>query len=164
MGAKGVPLVHWWSATSLLLVLVAAATWDMREGRVPNALSYSAIGLGLLLSIVPGGPRFLNSAGGLLAGGGGFLFLWLFRLVGGGDVKLMAAVGSFVGWPGILSVIFFTALAGGVLGILYLIWGAAPRSKGAGVRERGAAGRKLKQRIPYAPAIAAGTLIALLLG
>ena len=67
--------------------------------RIPNWLTYSGLIAALLVRTVLGG--WANSWGGLagmLLAGGIFFLLFLLGGMGGGDVKLMAAVGAWVGW------------------------------------------------------------------
>jgi prepilin peptidase CpaA len=72
-------------------------------------------------------------------------------ILGGGDVKLLAAVGLFAGPAGILDLLLVTALAGGLLGIASLA--GAPIGP---VSTEGEAA--LRRRLPYGPAIAVGGL------
>ncbi len=148
----------------LATVLAAIASWhDLRRRIIPNRLTATGVLLGLGLSLIPDGVTPRSSALGMFAGGGLFLLFWLFRAVGAGDVKLVAAVGALVGWPVIWEVIFFTALAGGLVGLLYLIWTPrAPVTEKDGVAEgtERTQERRLKKRVPYAPAVALGVLLA----
>ena len=70
---------------------------------------------------------FLNSLIGLILGGGPLLAIgWIWEklrhveAMGGGDVKLMGMVGSFLGWKGALLTIMLGALAGSVIGVLLI--------------------------------------------
>jgi prepilin peptidase CpaA len=63
----------------------------------------------------------LLSLGGCFLFGGVFLLFHIARGMGAGDVKLAAAMGSIVGLPGSVKVMFATALAGGVLAIIYMV-------------------------------------------
>jgi len=112
---------------------------------------------GLLFALVAGGRAGLaNSLIGLAVGGGIFFFFWLIKAMGGADVKLMAGVGAFLGWPSILDALFFTALCGGIMAILFLIWKRKPKGEKPEVPLR-------KQTLPYGVAIAAGTILSLIL-
>ena len=81
-----------------LALAITAAIFDVQQRRIPNWLTYPGIIAGLLLRGFLFGWRGLGSAveGFLLLGGIMFLF-YVVRAMGAGDVKLMAAVGSFVG-------------------------------------------------------------------
>lgn len=163
---------HWLWLAPLALMLAACVATDVRDQRIPNALVAGGAVAGILLSLLPQGVGIANSAIGLAAGFALLLPLYLLRAMGAGDVKLMAAVGAFVGWPGIAPVVLYTFLAGGVLSIAGAI---AARNLGgvlSNIRTgaylalgRVAAGRLptaaefplSRQRMPYALAIAAGT-------
>jgi prepilin peptidase CpaA len=152
----------------LSLVSVSAGL-DFRYRRIPNWLTYPALLVGLGLSFVPGSATPAASGLGVLTAGGLYLVFWLFRAVGAGDVKLMAAVGAFVGWPDVWSVIVYTALSGGAFALLFLIWappGMAAANEDGGEKKAQDGGRRrlLKRRMPYSPAVALGTLLALWLG
>lgn len=105
-----------------MCALVAAA-FDIRQGRIPNRLTYSGMVAGLAVRGVLGGWRGLGD--GLLAGllGGGIFFLFfLVRGMGAGDVKLMTALGCWTGVRETLVILTVTAIAGGALAIGYLLF------------------------------------------
>jgi prepilin peptidase CpaA len=103
-------------------VAVAAAVTDVKERRIPNRLTYSAMVSGLLLQVAVHGltGALLGVAGGLLFGGV-FIPFYLIRAIGAGDVKLAAALGSIIGIGAALQVMFATALAGGALAVFVVI-------------------------------------------
>lgn len=109
------------AAAVLAVVLAAAAVNDVRSRRIPNRLVYPAILAGMAYHAATRGLEgFLYSAGGL---GLGLLLLIFFYLAGGmgaGDVKLMGAVGSFLGAKGVLIAFFFTAAIGGLYAIILI--------------------------------------------
>jgi prepilin peptidase CpaA len=111
------------TAMLLLPFLAAAAATDLLDRRIPNVLVVLMLICGILLhavSISPG--TLLWSLGGVLMG---FLMLIPFYVLGGmgaGDVKLLAAAGSFLGPYGALLAGIFTLLAGGVLGVGMVLW------------------------------------------
>jgi prepilin peptidase CpaA len=143
----------------LSVCLLAAAVCDYTGKTLPNLLTYGIAIAGLSLGFFLGGRvGFLNCLLGWAVGGGIFFFFWLMKAIGGGDVKLMAGVGAFLGWPGILDALFFTALCGGVMGLLFIIW--KRRSKGE-TQENDVPVRK--QTLPYGVAIAAGTILSMML-
>ncbi len=150
------PGIHYF----LLIILLGWASFsDLRRKVVPNYLTYGMTVTGLLLGFLLGGRvGFLNSLLGWAFGGGVFFFFWLMKAIGGGDVKLMAGVGAFLGWPHILDALFLTALCGGVMGLLFIIW--KRRSK-AETGEETVPVRK--QTLPYGVAIAVGTILSMIL-
>ncbi|MHC4879560.1 MAG: A24 family peptidase [Planctomycetota bacterium] len=77
---------------------LAAAIWDIRVKRIPNKLTLPVFGLGLVYQLA------FNQVDGLLAAGTGFaagfgllFLLWMIGSGGGGDVKLMGALGVWLG-------------------------------------------------------------------
>ena len=103
--------------------LAAAACWfDVRTRRIPNWLTFPAALFGLVAATVAhGGPGTVSSASGFLVGLA--LFFPLFALKGlvAGDVKLMGALGAWLGTSIIFGVAFYTTLAGGVLALALLV-------------------------------------------
>ena len=154
---------------------LAAGVWDLRQERIPNPLVYAAMVAGLLLRVGLAGWRgMLDGVLAGLIGGGLFLLLFLVRGMGGGDVKLITAVGCWVGVRPLFAILLVTALVGGLLAVGYmlahrriartlrnvatllrfhLVFGIQPHPEISLVNPKAI-------RIPYAVAIAAGTLYA----
>src|SRR5438477_10581466 len=108
----------------LLAVAVAAcaAIVDVKERRIPNRLTYSAVIAGLVLQTALHGVKgLLLSAEGALFFGGMFLLFHLVRAMGAGDVKLAAALGSIVGSSATLPVMLATAVAGAALAFCFMV-------------------------------------------
>jgi prepilin peptidase CpaA len=104
---------------SLMLCAVAAAAWtDVRTRRVPNVITGGLAATALALHATQGFASAALALGvmvGVFAlGCVAFSFGWF----GGGDVKLLAACCGVASWPGSLSLIFFTLIAGGVVSIV----------------------------------------------
>lgn len=98
--------------------LAAAAIWyDVRERRLPNLLTLGGLAVALALRA----PMGLEAIGSGLAGAGVAFGLALpFFIVGGagaGDVKLLTAVGAFVGWSQLDTALFVMAMVGGVMAV-----------------------------------------------
>jgi len=113
----------------LVAVVITAAVTDLKSGRIYNRLVYPAVVVGLLLALVGGGWTGLKDHALAAAIGFGVLFLcYAVGGMGGGDVKLMAAVGALGGLsrPGqgmfIVFVLFWSFAIGAALGILAAIW------------------------------------------
>jgi len=144
--------------------LVVVSFIDLDVQIVPNVISLPGIGLGFVASLaqypwpadslsIPPSP--LSSFIGILIGGG---FLWSVAWVyefftgtegmGGGDVKLLAMVGAFLGWPSVPLTLFFASITGSVIGVIFMI--------------RTRAGRKYA--IPFGPFLCVGALFYLFLG
>ena len=144
--------------------LIVVTFIDLDERIVPDVISLPGIGLGLLLSIVNWKlpmdplsvlPSPVSSLIGILLGGGSLLGVaWAYQLLtgregmGGGDVKLLAMVGAFLGWPAIPVALFFASLAGSLVGLLLMI-------------KRQADG---KSALPFAPFLCLGALLHLFIG
>ena len=104
---------------SLLLVL---ALIDLEHKLLPNKLTLSGLAIGLLFSLLGWNLPFFSS---LLGGTVGFALLFVIALIsrggmGMGDVKLMALIGSFLGWKAVFYVLFGGALFGSIGGLMYL--------------------------------------------
>jgi leader peptidase (prepilin peptidase) / N-methyltransferase len=103
-------------------LLLGIALTDAREYLIPNEFTWGGLALGLVLSAAGGLHAVLLA---LLGAAVGFAILWLVGLVGkrvfkeeamgGGDIKMMAMVGAFLGWQGVLLTIFLGALAGSAI-------------------------------------------------
>ncbi len=114
----------------LCAVLLAAAVSDVRTQKVPNKLTYPAILSGLalwpILALVTGDftarSAFLGSLFAFFAAAIPFAFFFRMGGLGGGDVKLMAAVGAIGGsWQLVLSTTVYALLAAVAFGIVLMI-------------------------------------------
>jgi len=125
---------------------------DLDHKIIPDSLSLSGIPIGVAVSFIPAVEMgWLDSIIGLFAGG--LLFLAVAEIgdrvfkkesMGGGDIKLAAMLGAFLGWKGILLVLVFASFLGAVIGGAFLI----------------AAKDKEKARtIPFGPFLVAAALI-----
>ncbi|HMF93568.1 MAG TPA: A24 family peptidase [Vicinamibacterales bacterium] len=110
--------VHW---TGAFAITVAACWFDVRTRRIPNSLTFPAAALGLVAaSVAHGGQGMAASAAGLLVGLAMFFPLFLLKGLGAGDVKLMGALGAWLGTSVMLGVAFYTSLAGGILALVLI--------------------------------------------
>jgi len=114
------------SVFALLAALLAVAWIDWEHMIIPDAISLGFLALGLALSPFIG-PGLLRSLGGAVVGGGLLLLLGVLwqktrgvEGMGGGDIKLMAAVGAFLGPVLSLLVIFVGAFLGALYGVVLL--------------------------------------------
>ena len=132
-------------------LLLGIAITDARHYIIPDEFTWGGLVIGLLLSLGGGVPGFLQALLGAVVG---FVLLWLVGQVGawvfkeeamgGGDVKMMAMVGSFVGWHGVLITVF----AGAALGSLIFV----PLSL------------KKKRLVPFGVFLAVGAAVAFVFG
>ena len=152
---------------ALPFILAFACYGEIRERRIPNWLTLGAIALGLGAASIEGeGDGLVDSALGLAIAGGLFLPFCLLGVVGGGDMKLMAAVGAIVGWPMVLRVICNTCIAGGLIAVAIMAWHGVLLTTLANTfriivgMQRRPQGLRNPPMVPYALAITIGTLIA----
>ncbi len=106
----------------LLTILFGIALTDARFYIIPDQFSLGGLVLGLGLAFLPGG---IDPRAALLGALLGFGLLeivavagkWMFKkdAMGGGDIKMMAMVGAFLGWAGVLLTVFLGALLGSVI-------------------------------------------------
>jgi len=103
---------------SALVVAAGAALTDVTTARIPNTLTLLGAVTGVVAhGALPGGAGLASSLAGALTGLAVFFPVFALGGLGGGDVKLMAALGAWLGWPAILWLALYTALAGGVLAV-----------------------------------------------
>lgn len=102
-----------------VLICLVAGGIDIRTRRIPNWLTFGGAASGIAYGAWAGGvDAGLNSLGGFLVGLGLFFPFFALGGLGGGDVKLLAALGAWLGFPAILWVAFYTALGGGALAVV----------------------------------------------
>lgn len=158
-------------AALVVLVTVAAFT-DLRVGRIPNWLTYPAWVFGVAFAAAAGGwPELSRSLMGFAVGFAPFFVLYLLGGMGGGDVKLTAAVGAIMGYPFILNAMITSILVGGLVALLIVIWEgklwSAVKFLGATVGRvfvPGLAREPLaaRQNVPFGVAICLGTFLTLI--
>ncbi len=106
----------------LCAILISAASTDMAERRIPNLIPVSGLALALLLALCsPFSITVLDCVLGALAGLLLFLPFYMLRGMAAGDVKLMAAVGAFVGPAMVVRIGVTTFVVGGLLALLMLV-------------------------------------------
>ena len=107
----------------LLIALIGAALFfDLTRKRIPNYLTFPVIIGGLVFHTATNGLSGLwFSFLGLIVGLAIFFIPFAMGVMGGGDVKLLGAVGALQGWQFVLAAGLLTAAAGGVISIIYLI-------------------------------------------
>lgn len=143
---------------SFSLLVITVIDFDFQI--IPDEISLFLVVLGLGFSFcntILGDTvlsRILNSFFGLLAGGGSLLLIaiigkWIFGkdAMGGGDIKIMAGVGTFIGWDRVLFAIFIACFIGGIVGLFMMIFKKIGR----------------KQEIPFGPYLAVASLLVLFL-
>jgi len=153
---------------------LVASVFDVRSRRIPNFITFPAFGFGLVLHLVLGGWRQLLSAlaAGIICG----LVFFLFYVAGGmgaGDVKLI--MGCIAGLSHIAYILVLTAISGGIMAVvLALVRGKfqetllnvgeiASHHRQAGLQPHPDLNLDNAKtlRLPYALAIASGTVLTL---
>jgi leader peptidase (prepilin peptidase)/N-methyltransferase len=143
---------------SLVFLLIIISAIDYYHMIIPDSLSLAVLLVGVIgciAGVTPGitlKARLLNSLAGLIAGGGALFAIGLIGnqlfhkdTMGGGDIKLLAALGAVLGWTKIFPILFIASLIGSVVGITLIILKKVER---AGY-------------IPFGPFIALGAFINL---
>jgi len=139
-------------------LLLAAVGYDLRSRRIPNYLTLPAMALGLVVSLAQGGfSGAADSALGLLLGGALLLPLFALGKFGGGDVKLLAAVGALRGASFVWRATLLGAASGGVLAVVFLVYQRELWSALLGLYT---GTYRTGSTYPYSPAIALGVLLA----
>jgi leader peptidase (prepilin peptidase)/N-methyltransferase len=144
------------------MIVISFIDLDVRI--VPDVISLPGIICGLLLSIIGYFligrdtdlvPSPVSSLIGIVAGGGFLLATaWLYEKVtgvegmGGGDIKLLAMIGAFLGWPSIPITLFIASLVGSVVGLTCMLLTGA--------------GRRLA--LPFAPFLCSGAVLFIFFG
>jgi len=120
----------------LLVIVIIAAFYDIKNRKIPNALTLPAMATGLIVqALAGGGSSLLSGVLGLLIGTGLFFIIYLIGVIGAGDAKLVGAIGAFVGPRGVLMVALLTALAGGLYALFLLLFFKS-RTKGTFKKHR----------------------------
>jgi leader peptidase (prepilin peptidase)/N-methyltransferase len=140
---------------SFMAALTVMTVIDLYHQIIPDVISLPGIGAGLLASLVLPKITFVNSLLGVLLGGGSLflvatLYQWLFKRegMGGGDVKLLAMIGAFLGWKAVILTILFSSLIGSLVGISIML----------------IKGKDFKYAIPYGPFLSIGAALSLFYG
>ncbi len=138
--------------------LMAISFIDLHIRIIPNVISIPGIAVGFLLSFVlyePPMRALLTSASGIILGGGtlfvvatGYYYVTGKEGMGGGDVKLLAMIGAFLGWKGVIFTLMASSLIGSLIGIFLMLF----RGKGG------------KDAIPFGPFLSLGALLYVFFG
>jgi prepilin peptidase CpaA len=166
--------IAWWPT---LVTLAIATIWDIRSRRIPNWLVVPFLVAGMVVSAATHGWSGLRQSllGALVAA----LLLGILYWLGGmgmGDVKLCAAIGAWIGPGQLLTALVMMGVAGGIMALIWAICGGFLKESlsGAGDLIWGFGKRGLRphptlvlgnpraRKMPYAPAIAIGTIFSFL--
>ena len=140
---------------AFIAALIVITVIDLYHQIIPDVISLPGIGVGLLASLLVPEITFWNSLIGILLGGGSLflvatLYQWLFKRegMGGGDVKLLAMIGAFLGWKAVILTILLSSLIGSITGIFIMVL----------------KGKDSKYAIPFGPFLSLGAVISLFYG
>jgi len=138
-----------------IAALLVTTFIDIDHQIIPNEISLPGIPIGFALSFLPGGPTWVESLIGIVVGGGSlWAVIWIYYLLTGrqgmgfGDVKLLAMIGAFTGWRGVLFTIMVSSLIGTIVGVAEMM------------RTR----KGMKLAIPFGPFLAIGAVLYLFFG
>jgi leader peptidase (prepilin peptidase)/N-methyltransferase len=133
--------------TAALLVIIFI---DIHHQIIPDVISLPGIVLGVLFSLISDTVTWQSSLIGLLVGGGVLYavayFYYLLRKadgMGGGDIKLLAMIGAWLGWQSLPFVIFTSSLSGSIVGLIAMFY----QKKGG------------RTRIPFGPFLSLSALV-----
>lgn len=137
----------------LIIFLIIAVIYDAKQRRIPNYLSLGAIPIFLLAGFIS--MRFDFFVLQLLGALAMFIIwwiMWMFKIVGGGDHKVMIAVGAATGLSLVLPITLATILVGGIQALVFIsmLWLAGCKST------------ITNKKLPYTVSILFGTALALL--
>ncbi len=135
--------------------LIVITFIDLKHQIIPDVISLPGIVLGVFFSIFNPNISIFDSILGVVVGGGVLLAVaWGYFLItkregmGGGDIKLLAMIGAFLGWKSIPVVIFISAAVGSIIGLIVILLNRGSR----------------KTAIPYGPFLALGAIIYIFWG
>ena len=138
-----------------LCALIIIIYIDIDHQIIPDSISLPGILIGFLASFFLDDLSYTDSLIGIALGGGIlFAIAWGYYLIarkegmGGGDIKLLAMIGAFIGWPGVCFTIFIASVTGTFVGIILMIF----------------AQKNLKFALPFGPFLAIGAITYLFLG
>ncbi|WP_261536516.1 prepilin peptidase [Burkholderia multivorans] len=143
------------AAFGLCAALLAMSAIDMRTGYLPDSMTLPLLWAGLALNL---GGTFASLRSAVIGAMAGYLFLWsiywLFKWlrgiegIGFGDLKLLAALGAWLGWAALPQVVLFAAVTGALVGLV-ATWRGRMR---------------FEEPIPFGPFLAAGGAATLFFG
>lgn len=136
-------------ALVLFSVLIPATVIDLRHKIIPDQLNLAGVVLGIPL-IFESREVFFSGAAGFVAGGGLLLLIAVLSRggMGGGDIKLAAAMGLLLGWKHLLVALFLAFAAGGAAGFLMVLFKM----------------KRMREAAPFGPYLALGAVVAALAG
>jgi leader peptidase (prepilin peptidase)/N-methyltransferase len=144
------PGIHSLVTAAFLAALIAITAIDLRHQIIPDAITLPGVVAGLVANLASQRVSWLESVAGIVVGGGLFFVIILASGggMGGGDMKLGAMLGAFLGWKVVLFAVFVAVVLGGGLALGLLASGRRSR----------------KDPIPFGPFLAAGGAVGFFCG
>lgn len=144
-------LIYFGFISSLLVITFI----DIDHKIIPDIITLSGIPIGIVASFALPTVTLKDSLLGFLIGGGSLWFVAAgYSLIthkdgmGGGDIKLLAMIGTFIGWKGVILTIFTSSIIGTCVGIILIL----------------IKGKNLKFAIPFGPFLSIGAILYVFFG
>ncbi len=135
--------------------LLAITFIDIDHRIIPDTISLPGILVGLAASFLTDQLTWQKSLAGIAVGGGSLLAVaMVYKLLtgkdgmGGGDIKLLAMIGAFTGWQGVLFTVFVASASGTLVGIIVML----------------KSGKNMKLAVPFGPFLAIGAITYIFCG
>lgn len=130
----------------LVSILIIAAVIDIYHRIIPDGLVIIGVMAGIPLTVLQSTGQLVNGLIGFFSAGAIMLFIAIVSKggMGGGDIKLSALLGLYLGWQGALLALFISFFLGGMVGIYLLLSGRKGR----------------KDPVPFGPFLALGAVLA----
>jgi len=158
--ALSVTLRFGWHVQSLVFLIFIAALLvitfiDIDHRIIPDIISLPGIPIGFAASFLLPQITWQASLLGIVIGGGSlYTVAWGYRLItgkdgmGGGDIKLLAMIGAFIGWQGVIFTIMASSFTGTLVGLVVMI------------KNR----KDMKLAVPFGPFLAIGAILYIFFG
>ncbi len=138
-----------------IAALIVITFIDIDHKIIPDIISLPGIPIGFAAAFIIPDLNYKNSLAGILIGGGSlYAIAWIYTLItkregmGGGDIKLLAMIGAFIGWQGVLFTIFAASALGTAVGLTQMIISHS----------------NMKLAIPFGPFLSMGAIVYLFFG
>ncbi len=148
--------VSFWTYAAISSALLVIFFIDLDFQIIPDVITLPGIVAGLLVSFLPGGLGIVSAGIGMLVGGGALYLIaelgdWLFKKesMGGGDIKMAAMLGAFLGWKQVVLIFISSAAIGLVVSVVLMAFSSKLR----------------KERVvPFGPFLALAAMLAITYG
>jgi leader peptidase (prepilin peptidase)/N-methyltransferase len=149
------PYIHALVYFFFIAVLLVVTFIDLDHRIIPDIISLPGIPVGFAASFILPQISWVESLTGILVGGGALLIVAMgYQLLtgkdgmGGGDIKLLAMIGAFIGWKGVLFTIMAASLTGTIAGVAVMM----------------RTGKGIRLAVPFGPFLSTGAILYLFFG